>query len=249
MHGELIYPFLLCSGLLAGFIDAIVGGGGLITIPALLFAGLSPHLALGTNKLAATAGVFSSTWVYLRKNIYRLQLWLWVVLAAFIGAVFGTVCIHFLSATWLSKIIPFLLIVIVIYMSLPKTLKSKGQGMAYRPPKTTSGLTGLLLGFYDGFFGPGTGSFWTTILIALFKLDILQATAIAKLMNFTSNIASAIIFAYYGTINYSLGFALMIGYIIGSYTGAHSAIKHGRRLIKPLFLILVTAIAIKMLWH
>ena len=246
MH-HYLYFFLLFIGLLAGYIDAIVGGGGLLTLPALLHCGLSPHTALGSNKLAASFGVLSSTLVYLRKNIYNIRLWLLILVASLIGAVFGTVTIHFVNADWLMKVIPFLLIFIVIYMAIPKNIHNKGQPFDYRPAKLKGGVLGFVLGFYDGIFGPGTGSFWTTALLYFFKLDLLQATAIAKLMNFASNIVAAIIFACYGSINYPLAFVLLLGYVGGSYLGAHAAIKHGRKIIKPLFLIVVTAIAVKLL--
>lgn len=242
-----LYLGLTLTGGIAGFIDAIVGGGGLLTIPALLYCGLTPHTALGSNKLAASFGVLSSTLVYLRKNIYNLKLWLFVLCASLFGASIGTVSIHFISANWLSKLIPILLIVIVIYMSIPKSLAHPGQPYDFRPKKSTGGILGILLGFYDGFFGPGTGSFWTTGLLYFFKVDLLQATAIAKLMNFASNMVATIIFACYGSINYPLALALMLGYIVGSYCGAHSAIKHGKRIIKPLFLIIVTAVAIHLI--
>lgn len=246
MHIE-VTTLLLFTGLLAGYIDAIVGGGGLLTIPALLHCGLSPHTTLGTNKLAASFGVMSSTLVYLKKNIYNLKLWLFIIVASVIGAIFGTVAIHFIAANWLEKIIPFLLIIIVVYMAIPKNLRQKGRAYNYRPQKLKGGIIGVTLGFYDGFFGPGTGSFWTSALLYFFKLDLLQATAIAKLMNFSSNIVAAIIFACYGSINYPLAIALLLGYVAGSYLGAHAAIKHGRKLIKPLFLIVVTVIAVKLL--
>jgi uncharacterized membrane protein YfcA len=185
----------------------------------------------------------SSALVYLRKNIYNIKLWLFILTTSLIGAAIGTISIHFISAKWLSQLIP-ILIIIAVYMALPKTLHNKGQAIDYRPPKLKGGVLGIILGFYDGFFGPGTGSFWTSGLIFFFKLDLLQATAIAKLMNFTSNIVAAILFMSYGSVNYSAAFVLMFGYVFGSYCGAHTAIKHGQKLIKPLFLL-----ALKLIWQ
>ncbi len=248
MHASLLL-LLTLTGLLAGFIDSIVGGGGLLTLPVLLTTGLPPHTVLGTNKLAASAAVLSSTLVYLRKNLYNIRLWIFIIVAAMLGAVVGTVVIHFLTADWLNKLIPFLLIVLVIYMAIPKNLRQKGQAFTYKPPRVKGGIIGLILGFYDGFFGPGTGSFWATALLYFFKLDLLQATAIARLMNFASNVVAAVIFALYGSINYLAAVALMIGYVSGSYIGAHSAIRYGQRLIKPLFLVVVTIIAGKLIYQ
>ena len=248
MHIDIFF-ILAGVGLLAGFIDSIVGGGGLLCIPALLSVGLPPHIALGSNKLAGTMGVLNANYVYLKKRLYRPRLWLFGFACALLGAAGGAIAIHFIAANWLNKVIPFVLIIIAVYMAFPKNLRNKGKPFDYHPPKLGGGILGFVLGFYDGVFGPGTGSFWTTALVFFFKLDLLQATAIAKLMNFISNLVATIIFAYYGSINYPTAFALMLGYMLGAYFGANSAIKHGERLIKPLFLTIVTVIAIKLVWQ
>ena len=247
MHHEWIYLFIVAVGLIAGFIDAIVGGGGLLTLPALIAIGVPTRLVLGTNKLAASMAVLSSTWVFWRKNLFRVQAWSWVMVAAIIGAGIGTCAVHLLNTIWLAKLIPILIIIIVIYMALPKSLKNKGRPHDYAPPKFSGCLMGTGLGFYDGFFGPGTGSFWATGLVFFYKMDLVQATAVAKLMNFVSNITAAIVFAVYGTIDYPIAIALMLGYVSGSYFGAHSAIRHGQKLIKPIFLIVVSVIAVKLI--
>ncbi len=248
MHLTIFFS-LAMVGLLAGFIDSIAGGGGLLTIPALLSFGLSPHVALGTNKLASTVGVLNSVYIYFRKRLYKPRLWLLIILASASGSAIGAIAIHYISANWLNKIIPLILIIIAIYIAIPKNLHHKGQTITYRPPPYKGSLLGIILGFYDGFFGPGTGSFWTSALIFFFKLDLLQATAIAKLMNFISNAIATLIFICYSSINYGLAFALMLGYILGAYLGAHSAIRYGHRLIKPLFLTVVLAIVGKLIWQ
>lgn len=238
---------LSIAGLAAGFIDAIAGGGGLITIPSLLFVGIPPHVALGSNKVAGTVGVFSSSIVYWRKRLYRLQHWRFAVVIAMLGSALGSIAIHFLSADWLTKFIPCLLIAIIIYMAIPKHRLHNPPQPNYHAPPLKISLLNSILGFYDGFFGPGTGSFWTTALVYFFKLDLLQATAIAKLMNFASNIIAAIVFISFGSVNYLAALILMIGYVIGSTIGANSAIKHGRKLIRPLFLIVASVICIKLI--
>lgn len=242
-----ILILLAMAGLFAGLIDAIVGGGGLLAMPALMMTGLPPHLILGTNKFAATLGVMNSAFVYWRKKIYVLRYWLPVVAFAIIASIVGCLVVHQLSSIWLAKAIPFLMIAIVFYMAWPKSLEKKGQPMDYQPPLVTGGIVGSLIGFYDGFFGPGTGSFWTTALVFIFKLDLLQAIAIAKLMNFASNLAALVLFIYLGNVNYPAGLALASGYMLGSYTGAKLAIKQGQRLIKPLFLFIVMLMAIKLI--
>ena len=247
MTHEWMYFFIASVGLIAGFIDAIVGGGGLLTLPALIAIGVPTPLVLGTNKLAGAVAVFSSAYVFWRKHLFRPQTWVYVVFAVMIGAILGTVTVHLLNTLWLAKIIPVLIIVIVVYMALPKSLKNKGRGRNYAPPKLSSRILGAGLGFYDGFFGPGLGSFWATSLVCFYKLDLLQATAIAKMMNFASSSTASVVFAAYGSIDYPISIALMLGYVTGSYFGAHSATRHGQKLIKPIFLVVVSVIAGKLI--
>jgi uncharacterized membrane protein YfcA len=239
---------LIGTGLAAGFVDAIAGGGGLLALPVVLSLGLPPHVALGSNKLAATMGVFNSTLVYLRKRIIQPKLWLSLMLSALIGGAIGTVTVHFITLDFLAKAIPVLIILIALYMAIPKFSNVVGREYDYKPPISRTIPLGLGVGFYDGIFGPGTGSFYTTFAMILFKLDLLQASAIARLMNFCSNIAALSVFIYYGTINYQIGLLIGVGYMTGSYIGAHTAIKHGAKIIKPLFLLVVIAIAAKLIY-
>ena len=240
---------LLGTGLAAGFVDAIAGGGGLLALPVILSLGLPPHVALGSNKLAATMGVFNSTLVYLRKRIIQPKLWIALMLSALIGGAIGTVTVHFMTFDFLTKAIPVLIIFIALYMAIPKFSNVVGREYDYQPPLSKSIPLGLGLGFYDGIFGPGTGSFYTTFAMMLFKLDLLQASAIARLMNFCSNIAALSVFIYYGTINYQIGLLVGAGYMTGSYIGAHTAIKHGGKIIKPLFLLVVIVLAGKLIYQ
>lgn len=240
---------LIGTGLAAGFVDAIAGGGGLLALPVIMSLGLPPHLALGSNKLAGTMGVFNSMLVYLRKRILNIKLWLAAMFSALIGGTLGTIAVHLFTMDFLVKFIPILIILVALYVAIPKFSNVVGREFDYQPPYSRTIPLGLGVGFYDGFFGPGTGSFYTTLGMILFKLDLLQASAMARMMNFCSNIAALSVFIYYGNVNYKVGLLIGAGYMTGSYFGAHTAIKHGAKIIKPLFLIVVIAIAVKLIYQ
>jgi len=245
MHVDIIITIIVV-GFVAGYIDAIAGGSGLLCVPLLLTIGLPPHLALGTNKFGASLGVMSSAFVFWRKNIYKLSFWIFPLIAAIIGAVIGTLCVRALEALWLGKLIPIIMLIIIVYMAIPKLTNTIPRSYDYQPPKVKSGIMGIIIGFYDGFFGPGTGSFWATGLMVFFKLDLLQASAIARIMNFASNASALVVFMLSGLVDYRIGVLLAIGLMTGSYLGAHSAIRYGKNFIKIFFLIVVTVLAVKL---
>ena len=245
MHIDIII-ILLAVGFVAGYIDAVAGGSGLLCVPLLLSIGLPIHLALGTNKFGANFGVMSSAFVFWRKNIYKLSFWIFPLIAAAFGGFIGTLCVRALETECLGKAIPIIMLIIIIYMFIPKLNNTVPRPYGYRPPKLKSGVMGIFLGFYDGFFGPGIGSFWASGLMAFFKLDLLQASAIARIMNFASSAAALTIFMLSGLVDYKIGALLAVGLISGSYLGARSAIRYGKNFIKVFFLIVVTVLAIKL---
>jgi uncharacterized protein len=239
---------LLVAAFIAGFIDAIAGGGGLLTVPALLASGLSPHVALGTNKLAATFGSVTASYAFYRKKLFSPTFWRISLLATAIGAVAGTIMVSFLDATLLNKILPILIGFSAIY-ALINPIKATANSQL---PEKTRGLTikkvtqGLTLGFYDGFAGPGTGAFWTVSNLFLYKMNILMSSGVARAMNFISNIFSLIAFIILGHVNFTIG--LMMGglLMLGAYTGAHSAIRYGNQFIRPIFTLVVSIMAVKL---
>jgi len=232
------YLLLVMAGFLAGFIDSIAGGGGLIALPALLFAGLPPQLALGTNKLQGTFGTFFAARNYLKHGHASMQDSLKGILWTLAGAATGAGVVQVLSPDLIKPLIPFLLIGVFIY-----TLFSKNLGSIDRKARLSNNsfflLAGLSLGFYDGFFGPGTGSFWTLAFMVLLGFNMTKATGYTKIMNFTSNFVALVVFIVGGNVYYRVGLLMAVGQIIGARVGSGLAIKKGVRFIRPLFLLVV----------
>jgi hypothetical protein len=243
---------LLCSvAFLAGFIDAIAGGGGLLTVPALLTAGLPPHLVLGTNKLAATFGSLTASVTYYRKKLFDPSFWRHALIATAVGACAGVMVVDQISKQTLEKVLPVIILIAAIY-SLFAKVQADDQFMLPTPTRShrwTQRLQGFSLGFYDGIAGPGTGSFWMVSTMALYKINLLLTSGVARSMNFVSNGFALVTFAWLGHIHYQLGIAMGLCLMIGSYLGAHTAIRFGSKLIKPLFIIMVIAIASRLIWQ
>jgi uncharacterized protein len=237
---------LIAGGFFAGFVDSIAGGGGIITVPLFLAAGLPPHLALGTNKLQASFGSLTAALRYRKGGLVSFRALLPGILYTFTGAALGTLAIQLISADFLNLFIPFLLLIVFLY-----TLSSPRLGEidveARISAKPFFALFGLSLGFYDGFFGPGTGSFWTIALAALAGYNLRRATAATKVMNFTSNIVSLSVFILGGKVIYSLGIMMGGGQLAGAWLGSHLVLNRGTRFIR-LFFLLVVAVTIAKLF-
>ena len=233
-----VFAILFLGGLFAGFVDSIAGGGGLISLPVLLSVGLPPQLALGTNKLQGSFGTLSSSYNYIRKGKASLKdSWVGIV-ATFVGAILGAWLIQRLDPSFLQKLIPILLVAVFVY-----TLFSSKLGFEARKALVSKGLfftvTGLALGFYDGFFGPGTGSFWTAALLLLMGYDMTRSAGVTRIMNFTSNIVALSVFIIGQNVMYSAGLCMAAGQILGARLGSNLAIENGARFIRPLFLAVV----------
>lgn len=241
---DLLHQYLLLilflTGFLAGTVDAIAGGGGLISLPILLGMGIPPHLALGTNKLQGLFGTAMATYSYYRQGWLSKQGLLEGLFFSFIGAIFGAVASQFISSDILKKMMPLLLLLVLIY-----TIFSPKLGTVDTKPKMNEKwfyiIFGILLGFYDGFFGPGTGSFWVFSLVFFLGQSLLKATAYTKALNFNTNIAAVICFAIGNNIDYKLALIMAVGQLIGGRLGAQLAIKKGVKLIRPVFLLVVSA--------
>ena len=240
-----IIGLLFFVALVAGFIDAIAGGGGLITIPALLMTGMSPALALGTNKLQACGGSFSASLYFIRQGAVNVRaVWLLLVMT-FIGATLGTILIQQVDASIVKKILPFLIFAIGVYFLLTPKLgdEDRQQRLSYVMFAFTAGFG---IGFYDGFFGPGTGSFLSLACVTLLGFNLAKATAHAKVLNFTSNIASLIFFLIGGQIMWSVGLAMMAGQFIGANLGAKMVLSKGKTLIRPMVVVMSFIMTAKM---
>ena len=231
---------------LAGMIDAIAGGGGLLALPAILWAGLPPVQALATNKLQGSFGTFTASYNFIRRGEIDLRRLRIPIVMTFIGSVSGTLAVQRLGSDLLNHIVPALLIAFALYFLFSPRI---GDQDAHH--RISHGLFGLLigfsLGFYDGFFGPGTGSFFAAAFVLLLGYNLRRATAGTKVLNFTSNIASLIFFALAGQVVWQVGLPMGLAQMAGAWIGSHLVIRHGTRLIRPLLVIVSLAISIKLL--
>jgi len=244
----LLLPLLFATGLVAGLIDAIAGGGGLITIPVLLSAGLPPRIALGTNKLQASFGSGSAMLAFVRSGTVRLHDCRIGVAFTAIGAVLGTTTVQKLDPGLLRQFIPLLLVAIVLYTLLTPRLGYEDIHPRLAPGSFYFSL-GLILGFYDGFLGPGTGSFWVVALMLGLGFNMLKATGYTKVMNFTSNAASLAMFIYGGSVLWREGLFMGAGQFVGARIGARIVMRKGVRFIKPVFIAMVLAITARLIWQ
>ena len=243
----LSYALFFVAAFLGGFIDAIAGGGGLITLPAIMAMGVPPHLALGTNKLQGVFGSFTATLNFTKKGLIDYKECFVGIVFTFIGAAIGATLILFLNANFLKIIIPFLLTAIFIYtLFMPKIGES--DRAAKMNERLFYVIFGLILGFYDGFFGPGAGSFWMFAMVALIGLNLKKAVAHTKALNFTSNIVALGVFIAGGQILWLVGFLMAVGQILGAYFGSNLVIKKEVKFIRTMFLIVVAATICKLLF-
>jgi len=238
---------LFCVALVAGFVDSVAGGGGLIALPALLYTGITPLQALATNKLQGSFGTFASTLNFYRHGHIDLKQMLPAVFLTFIGAAAGTLAVQMFSPDFLRLFMPIALVGIVIFFALQPKLGE--QDRHHRIGIWSfAALFGFTLGFYDGFFGPGTGAFFTLAFVLLLGFNLVKATANTKLLNFTSNITSLSFFIVGGHVVWSLGLVMAIGQFTGATIGSHMTIRHGASLIRPLVIIMSSAMALKLLY-
>lgn len=245
------YPWtwlaVAAGGLAAGFIDSIAGGGGLITLPVLLAAGLPPHLAIGTNKVQSVFGSGTAAWRYGRKSLIPWKtVWPGVVMSL-IASACGAWTLHKIDASALEKALPFILIILWFYVVFKKDLGNT-EGRSRMRPTRFYPTGGGLFGFYDGFLGPGTGSFWTVSQVTLTGMDLKQATAATKPLNFASNLGALVFFLIAGQTVIAVGLVMAVGQVVGAWLGSHLVIKHRPRFIRPFFLTAVAATILKLLW-
>ena len=230
----------------AGLIDAIAGGGGLLTVPALLLAGLDPVAAIATNKVQGTAGALSSTIAFARRGMIDWKRAAPAAIAASLAAIAGAIAANLAPRSWLEAFVPVLLIAVALYFALRGPLQ-ESDSHARMTPALFAATLAPAVGFYDGLFGPGAGSFYMVGYVSLLGLGIVRATANTKLLNAASNIGGLALFAASGVIVWSIGLAMALGAFLGAQAGSRLAIRHGARIIKPLIVVICFAMAIKLL--
>jgi uncharacterized membrane protein YfcA len=240
-------PLLFATGLAAGFVDSIAGGGGLITIPVLLSLGLPPQAALGTNKLQASFGSGSATWHYAQAKTVSLRDCGRGFALCFVGAALGALAVRQLNPDFLRRAIPVLLVAVGLYMLFHPRLGA--SDLHPRLPRASFDiLFGLGLGFYDGFFGPGTGTFWTMAAMLGLGFNLTRATGYAKVMNFASNLSSLMLFLIGGNVLFAAGLTMGAGQFLGARAGSRMVITKGTRFIRPILLSVVLALCLKLIW-
>jgi len=248
---ELLDPgmlaFLVFFGFMAAFIDAIVGGGGLISIPALMWTGIPPVYALGTNKMAAVMGAAMSFTTFLKSGNINGWLIRRLFPLSLIGSVCGVLVVRLVPSGILRPMVVTMLVLVLIYSIFKKDWGKTSTYDGVTPKMLVlSGFVALCLGFYDGFFGPGTGSF---LLFAFLMLgfDFLGAAANARALNFASNIAGISVFLYFGLVDFSYAIPMGLAMIVGAYCGAKMALKKGTSFVRPLFIVMTTVLIGKQL--
>ena len=246
-EGFWAYPLLFAAAFAGGLIDAIAGGGGLITIPALLASGLPPQLALGTNKFQASFGSFTASLHYTRTGVVRPGELRAGILFTLIGAAAGAWTVQQIRIEVLATLIPFLLLAAGVYSLFSPRLGDLDTHRRFRELPFYA-VTGLAFGFYDGFFGPGVGSFWAIALVTGLGHNLTRATGTTKVMNFTSNVVSLAVFLLGGAVVFPAGLLMAAGQIAGARIGAGLVIRRGAKLIRPVLVTVVLITTIKLLF-
>lgn len=238
--------FLFLAAIVAGFIDSIAGGGGLITVPCLLLAGLPPLEALATNKVQGPFGTASATIAYARRGHVKLRAQLPMALVAFAAGGLGALIASHVPGKFLATAIPFLLVGIALFFALKPNLSDQDSTQRITPAIFTISVVPLVA-LYDGVFGPGAGSFYMLGFVLLAGFGMLKATAHTKLLNLGSNLGSLAVFAINGAILWKVGLIMGVGQLIGAQIGSRLAMRSGAKIIKPLLVISCVALATKLL--
>lgn len=231
---------------LAGYIDSIAGGGGLLVLPALLAAGVPPAAALATNKLQASGGSLTASLYFIRKGLISPRQIGPAILFAFLGAMTGGWLLLQVDPGLLKRAVPILLLgVAVFFLVSPSFGERQPQRLSLAAFSATAALG---IGFYDGFFGPGTGMLLALAGVGLLGLNLVDATANAKVLNFASNLAALLLFAMLGEVLWVLGGMMLVGQVLGGYLGARTALKGGQKLIRWVVIAMCVALCAKLLF-
>lgn len=253
----MVLLLIFAVGLVAGFVDAIAGGGGLIMLPGLIFSGLPVSGAIATNKLCGTFGALTSTLKFAHAQKIDWRACGLMSMPVVLGAYAGSRSIDRLPSAWAEPLVIILMVAITLFVVF-----NPGFGMAKATNQQLSQassnpsirqilgslLAGGIIGFHDGFFGPGTGVFLVFSLLSIWPIDFLRATGTTKILNFLANATALITFAVTGNIDYSKGIFGAVGVVIGSFLGATFATQKGAKLIKPIFVAVTTALVSKLLF-
>ena len=239
-----VFIILFVVAFFASLIDSIAGGGGLLTTPSMLLVGMPPLNVLATNKFQSCFGTFTSTFNYYKNGLLvEKKKWIYFTVS-FIGSSVGTLLVSRISNETLESVIPVLLIGAAIFF-----ITNKGPSGVNKNEKLLFifNLVIFAIGFYDGFFGPGTGSFFVLAFIIIKGTNIMESTAITKLLNLSSNFAAFLIFAFQGYVVWYLGLVMAVAQIAGAYTGSKFAIKNGEKVVRPVLVVVSILLSLRIL--
>lgn len=233
-------------GMLAGFVDAIAGGGGLIAVPALLSAGIPPIAAFGTNKVQSVIGTIIAAATYWRKGYVSLRTLAVAVPVTFVGAYAGAYVVKLVDTSFLSYAVPVALIGIALYFTFAPKLSDADSHARLKFAVWVPAM-GFCIGFYDGLFGPGTGSFFTMGFVTLFGLGMIRAAGNTKFLNLASNLGALALFIPSGDVVWPVALVMAVGQVAGGYIGAMTGIRFGARLIRPMVIAISIILALRLL--
>lgn len=244
----ILLTLLFATGVAAGLVDSIAGGGGVITIPVLLGVGIPPQYALGTNKLQSSFGSGSAMLNFLRSGHVELKECWEGILCTAVGAAVGSHSVQLLDPGFLKLAIPWLLVAIALYTLFTPRLGFEDIRPRFRPIAFYC-ATGLTIGFYDGFFGPGTGSFWVMALMLGLGYNMKKGTGYTKVMNFTSNFTALVLFIVGGRVLWREGLVMGAGQFLGARVGSRLVITRGTRFVRPIFIAMALAVTARLLYQ
>lgn len=242
----IICPLVFC----AGFVDAVAGGGGLISLPAYIFAGVPIHAAYGTNKFANCTGTFVACIKFFNSGNMKIKPGILSAIGALIGSWFGTQLVLILDEKYLKYCLMCILQIVAVFLLFNRNFGSDKEINKLSNDKLyfLSSIIGLIIGAYDGFFGPGTGTFLVLAFTSILGFNLITASGNAKIVNLASNFAALVAYIINGKVLFGIGIPAAVCAILGNYIGAHMAIKNGSRVIKPIILVVVAMLLGKVIY-
>lgn len=250
---ELFLPYLIVCPLLflAGFVDSIAGGGGLVALPAYILAGIPPHMALGTNKFSSTLGTTMATIRFAGKGFIKFRLSFICICCALIGSSLGSRLAVNLSGETIETLLPIVLPFVAFYVFRSKKLQDNSADETKITTRSMiiAALAALLIGAYDGFYGPGTGTFLLLILTGVANIGLRTATGLTKIINLSSNIAALTVFLLHGMVYFPLGLAGAVFNILGNYVGSGMVLENPARIIRPVIILVLILLTLKLLFQ
>lgn len=244
----LVLALLIAVAFCAGILDTLAGGGGILTMPSLLLAGIAPHMALGTNRMQALIGEFTAIARFVHKGALKSEGLASGIVFTALGAWCGTMLVHFVPREDLEWILPIMMLAITIYSVFSRALRRVHAEQPRLSTPVFMLLFGGGIGFYNGFFGPGTGSLWLLAFVVLMGMTVQNGSIHAKPLNVTGNVISAATFFWLGQVDWTLALLMGGGQIAGALVGSHLVLNHGQRLIRPVFLSVTLVMTLTLMW-